>query len=64
MKYYIIACMLSLAKPTDNFILVKKLLESVANPHTKTKKGNYPLAFAVNNDLDEVAKLLYETTYQ
>ena len=43
--------------------LVKKLIEHQANPFIKTKKGNYPLACAVNEDKEDVVKYLVQTVY-
>lgn len=43
--------------------MVFKLVEKGADLHTKTLKGNYPLALAVNGDHDEIIKYLYKIIY-
>lgn len=45
-------------------LVVKALIEYGAHPFVKTKKGNYPLACAVNSDKKDVVKYLVQTFYQ
>lgn len=49
---------------SGNKKMVFKLVEKEANLHVKTKKGNYPLALAVNGDHDEIVKYLFDKIYQ
>lgn len=57
------ACLFVFANHIDNLRLTKKLIGKGSNPLSKTKKGNYPLALAINNDLIEVVKYLYAIVY-
>jgi ankyrin repeat protein len=46
-----------------NLEMVKLLINRGANQHKKTKKGNYPVALAINGDYTNVAKFLFATFY-
>jgi ankyrin repeat protein len=41
----------------------KFFLDKGANQYLKTKKGNYPLALAINDDHEDVAKYLFNLFY-
>ena len=43
--------------------IVYKLVERGAKLSSKTNKGNYPLALAVNGDHIEIVKYLYDKVY-
>lgn len=43
--------------------MVLRLVENGANLRSKTQKGNYPLALAINGDHDEIAKYLFHKIY-
>ncbi|GAB6010283.1 ankyrin repeat domain-containing protein [Dysgonomonas reticulitermitis] len=43
--------------------MVLKLVAKGVNLHVKTKRGNYPLALAINEDNEEISKYLFEKFY-